>query len=856
MMADPTDEPRPAPGTRQRVVDVDRELLAIADRYAQNVQIYRNVLMIRHARNDHYVNGNQFIDYDPVSNQFFELEAGSEFAHTNNQLVTFVRSRAAMLAKSRGKYQADPLGTDRRLRHAARFAQAFCDHELAEQPEDERYMEGLRMTVHGRSYRREVATLTGPPVRMPQLGAQPFQAGEDAYFCTDCGQGGRYAQPQPQQPQPGGAAPAELQQPPQGAAPGEPDAAAAPADACPSCGSANVTVTRAERAEAVTVTGYAEQPSVKLETHWISDYHHWWDPGAGTPSLSPWREIRTLAVKEVVEDRYPDADVRVGFNQTGEDLGLEYQRMLERSAGAYDTNPFAVANGAAGGYGPTDELRCEVREVWLSRDLIKNLIPRADTKIGKRTLRKGVPLGVQLPDGARFVVIGHKLVDIESQDANDVLTDFADGLRPNSGYARGIEDWIPLQDRLNTYGTWTMTWLAMCAVGNLVANPDLITQPEMRNALGVPGKVIEADGCLTGEDLSHAVTRVSGEPFQPAVVGLEERAKGDLQTMSATYATASGVPNAPIDTATGVNAMLDQVQQLQAPVLRLRAWSEAQWLKRRLKLARKYYWDPVFIRGGAKAGALAGQMITRVDIDGEFSITPVEDSYLTRTAGQVRSDVVAALKLGYGQPNLPDEVQDLIAKTFAVDDVDAKGARWRMVAEMRIARVLDAAEQIAPELDQALAAVPEGQMVAGPDGQPLDARAMVLQTARQNLISAAMPEEDDADPVFVNTYTDWRISDEGLAAPKWIRQAFLDLVHLHKQQAVAKAQEQQAMELAATAPARQAAAAEAGAQSERDEAAKDREAGRRQSEADRAAEREDALRSRDADRRRAAEAEL
>ena len=793
--------------------DAPAELLRIADRYAQGVREFRNLLMIRHARNDHYVNGNQFIEYDPVTNQFFELDAGSEFAHVNNQLVTFVRARAAVLSKSRSKYQVTPKSTDRRARQKTRFITAFIDNQIDEQPEDERYMEGLRMVTHGRSYRREFVALTGPEVDQPVFEEEPFAATEDAYQCPDCASGGHFQAPQGEQS----------------------------VDACPKCGSENASVVRAVRASVPRVTGTSKVASVAIHTQWLADYHVWWDPGAGTPAKSPWAEVRQLCVNEEVEERYPNCTGK-GQRASGEDLGLEYQRMLERSPGNYDTDPYVTAEQNIAGWGGGDDLRTEVREVWLTPPLISNLVPDMDGIFPSATLRKGVPLGEQFPKGVRLVVVGNSVVDVAHEAKNDHLFDFYDGLRPNAGYARGIEDWRAIQDRINSLGTWGMTWLAMAAVGNTVINPDVITDPEMRDGFGVPGKTIQADGCLTGEDLGRAAVRIGGEPFQPAVINLEERAKGDLQTMAATYATATGVPSAPIDTATGVNAMMDQIQQLQAPVLRLRAAAEASWLRGRLRLARRYFFDPHFVRlSGGQAGTLPGKMITRDDLDGEFWIKPVEDSYLTRSAGQIRNDVAGALKLGYANPQLPEEVRGLIGKAFAIDDVEDLSAQWRLEAERRIEAVMSAAEQLTPMLAEAMAQAGNAPVQMGPDGLPVDMRAVVVQSAIDRLVEQARPDPLDEHPIFIKAYRAFRITDECREAHPLVKDVFLTLVNLHKQGIVEAAQEEQMAAIAAEAPMREASRAQAAQDHEQEQSAKDRDLERQREAANEDALRENAL---------------
>lgn len=615
--------------------------------------------------------------------------------------------------------------------------------------------------------------------RIPVVEEVELQLGTGAGLCGACGYSGEEAEFYPQEQEiapemadtsaligPGGAETGEEPEmqgapvveeaemiAPEGVEAMEAPEMAGPVPMCPACGSDVVQITPVEPVTTQQVTGYEEKQVGDLDIQCPSIYNLRYDVSAGLEGSNylVWDEWMD---REVVTGLYPGLKLP---NDSGTEVQGTVREALERhtvAAGSRDT---------------ARQDRIKLRRVWIRPCMYSTYVFPEDTKTVAGPIPKGTKLTDLFPKGLYLALAGDLVVDVreEEKDAHWCGTGYF--LLPTSGLHDGISDMREPQRQLNTGKSLLNLWMRHQASPAVLVNPLLLDPAEWS---GEPHKAVpiksENLGLVEGMDITKAVYPVTGTPFPAGVMAYGAELKNDLQLTAHATDFAGGLPGVNNSTATGAQIAQSLAQSIHTTQLAQRAYVDARTAELALKLFRKYCWDERWVQLKGDYGDLDGEYFTAADIDFDFRVEPVLDSWLPRTKLEKQENLEKALMVlgsAGGFAMAPPELVAEIADVYGVNFGDEKFSQSVRVARARINQMKAALPGVM-ELAQGL---PPTEMTMDPmTGAvvevPIDPIAEIGGLLVQSLQPPLNPREMGMEE-GINYLRAWFLTDEGRKSP-------------------------------------------------------------------------------------------
>ena len=202
------------------------------------------------------------------------------------------------------------------------------------------------------------------------------------------------------------------------------------------------------------------------------------------------------------------------------------------------------------------------------------------------------------------------------------------------------------QRQMNSGKSLLNLWMRHQASPSTLINPLLVDPAEYS---GEPHKNVpikyENLGLIDGMTIRDGVFPIPGTPFPGGVMAYNDVLKSDLQLAAHATDFSGGLPGVGNKTATGAEITRDLAQSIHTTQLAQRAYLDAKTANLILKLFRKYCWDERWVQLKGKYGDLDGQYFSAADIDFDFDVQPVLDSWIPRTKQEKQQNLETALNV-------------------------------------------------------------------------------------------------------------------------------------------------------------------------------------------------------------------
>lgn len=565
--------------------------------------------------------------------------------------------------------------------------------------------------------------------RRPIVENQEISLAEPAAYCADCGMGGTQQEFSGLNADTGQAE-----------------------TACPYCGSVNVIPIAGASSSMPAVTGFEEVNAGDLRLQNPSIYNLRYDAALGL-ELSPWLLWVEWYDKDVIDAIYPD------LKKSTEEPTDTQLRAKDALAGLTER---------AGTTGARVDERVKLTRMWLKPAKYPNYRIDHETETLSGVIPKGTYLSNLCKNGVYICMVGDTVVDIRHEDKDDHWCGTGYHILPNSGLHDGAEDMCNPQVNLNTVKGLVNMWMRHNATPAGLWNPLLL---DGRDWSGSPGDFApikhENLGMVEGLDITKAVHFPPGQQMPPGVFQYGEMSANDLQLTAHVTEFSGGLPGVSNNTATGAEITRALAQQIHTTQLAQRAYLDAKTSKLVLKLFRKFCWDERWVYLKGKEGDFEGEYLSAADVDYEFEVEPVIDSWLPRTKMEKQQNLekaIAVIAQAGGLAMAPPELIAEIADTYGVDFGDERFHQAIRMARHRIDQMTETLPGILPFLQflpptQLIADPLTGQMVEMPVDPMVELGGALLETLKPKFNARELGHE-----LAINFCRAWYLTDEGIKA--------------------------------------------------------------------------------------------
>lgn len=179
-------------------------------------------------------------------------------------------------------------------------------------------------------------------------------------------------------------------------------------------------------------------------------------------------------------------------------------------------------------------------------------------------VKAGSVLGNLFPKGLFLNVINGEMVSIRHTKTNSHWNMVRYGLRPNATAGSGLQHLKPLADIIND------SFNFQYAIAQTHANPRILILKKYLKKLPGFNRVFAIDKLPDNKNLSDLIHVVEGSKANSVVDYIIDKMQGLMQFIAGTFSQNSGVPDARMNTATGVAAMQENIANRILPAVQLR----------------------------------------------------------------------------------------------------------------------------------------------------------------------------------------------------------------------------------------------------------------------------------------------
>lgn len=735
--------------------------------------------------------GEQLGQFDAGGQWFdFSREPGDPI-YVVNFVQYFVGSLIKEWVRSRAALDVAAVSDSIEMRAGARPLAEFIrlnERRIWTPTKNER--EGKQTIILGNSFRyTRFNPKLGLRQRVPRIEEQQLTLGGAAFYCGDCGCMG----PQDEAEQP----------------------------ACGQCGSRNVAISQAPVVPAPRVTGFDYRQSGDADTRVVSPFEIKLDLHANDLEESSYLRRQQFILRQVLESAFPWAilEAETGAGDGADDLGLQYQRQIERSAG----NVTGEVNGSPGTR--EDDGLIRFRQYWLEPERYCHFRWESDEVMADgEVVRAGTRALDLFPRGLCFSTVAGTILEASPEAKNDLWDQMKWELMPGNAFGHGIEHMVEQNMISNDFFSLMYEAAMHYTLGRTILNPTLIDRQDWKNK---PGWVATMkQGVTRNDDPGRAATIISPQANFGALQSMMEQVKGDMRlTSGGAFNTASGVGEPEASTATATAILRDQALSMLLPKLTRKTEIEIATGRKWLRIIRDYDLYEAYFSRISQFSEFEIEQARQLDPEYDLIITPRPGSLMPQSEMEKLAALDRAGQMGgvpggiFNRQVFPDHIRRLVCDYLNVPFVADKSQADERNTMIRLHRLLRFAEQMEQAdaareamIGQASGQVDPAQMQALAAQPVVDPATLLAQAAE---IAPVRWRYDDH-PTCMETIEDWFRRDQGLNASPVAELLINDLYSRHLQGLQLKQQEQMMaqagpqMMAAAAAPPASAGARESG----------------------------------------------
>lgn len=502
------------------------------------------------------------------------------------------------------------------------------------------------------------------------------------------------------------------------------------------------------------------------------------DLNAESPNESTYWIYRDLVARRKAEFFY-----KIKFPQTA--------NITPEQKIAYDAQRFGVQ--ANGNLGSSTSAKTSVNVSWsemCSREVgyfdleiygdtminIETELPNpVKTKTGRviTSIPANTILGDLFDKGLILTVINEVLVNIRHTSKKNYKDCIRYGIRPASPNGSGLKHIKPLAEIVND------SFNFQYSIAQSQANP--ITLIWRKYLKKIPGftKAYFVDNLPDNQSLSNLIHVQKGEAANGIVDFIIEKIQGLMQFVAGTFSQNSATPDARMNTATGVAAMTENVNNRILPAIQLRVTADVEARYKIGEFLQEFRDEDELAELADECGQDTVDLFLKCNLRSSVMITVKSGS------DQPKSDLMTVNNLTTFA-NLANSVKDTdFATDFLPSAADALklpmsigyGHEAKRQAERRLAMIKEGTKAAAKKAseDQQYAALPPNEI----------AQEIVSEVLRvcEGELAQIYPEvlilhvEND---VFLETYKDWMLSDAAQNANMVLKLAVAQMMTVHQ----------------------------------------------------------------------------
>ena len=678
--------------------------------------------------------------------------------YISNVLGYFINALVTEYSRSQIVYDVDSISTALERVGAARLAGEALQYIRRDTwRATEQLREGKFTIICGNSFRR--TRLTKNPrikIPVPHFEERMIGIGGGSYQCTnpECFQLGDVE---------------ELQSSGQGYA-------------CPQCGHDAPTIHDGLQVP-MQVASFREEPAVEVKTSVVDPFEVKCHLHARTLAESPYLRWSVMAYERQIKVQFPWAQFESGTRGTPANLGLLYQREMERSPGNI-ASQIDLAQGAAGSFDGLTEFNCYWFEPWYYADYV---FPE-DTMMGDgEVVTAGTKLVQTHPNGLALAKVHNTIVNVWEESKGDQWGHQRWDMMPDQFWAHGIEDMIQSAKQRNEIKSLLYEILLKHAAPKKYYNPLKLRRADIQSR---PGWAVPLKNASAQDNPANYVFTEEERAGGPELQAFLEQTNRDMQLEGGgAFSPQPGMPDSDNPTARGKIIMRDAAVQMMIPKLQLKAETEIGTAIQTLRLVHRYELMDYYAGRGAEYAQYELQAFKELNPDRDLIVTARAGSEMPVSEDDRRNDLELALTMGQlpggiFNPAIPPEIRKLAMERLNLPletDHTSPDERKQQMEIRRLIVWAQEAEKAGLDIEQAAMIA-----LAGVDGQSPIAPVMFMV---------------DDHEVHVNRIVRYFLTDAGMQASPLLQRLLMDHMQQHLQGEVMKQQQMGVLAVAAQAPA-------------------------------------------------------
>ena len=660
-------------------------LLGEAERIEAEDRASYHMIHRKWVTNLHFFAGEQLGFFDD-SGQWQDVarEPGDPI-YVVNIVQYFVQSLIKEWVRSRAALDVEPVADSIEARAGARPLAEFIKlNQRRVWTPTKSELEGKYCVITGNAFRyTRFNPDLGMPMKIPNVEEKEVSVGGSAYYCSACQKYG--------------------------------DASELDEDApkCPECGSPKVAISKAPTAKAQIINGFSTRQSGDADTVVIDPFEIKLALRANDVNDSSYLRRQRLILENVMRATFEwarfEPESSSGRGGT-EDLGLQYQRQIERSAG--NVNGYITSSPGQ----REDDGLGRYRQYWIEPERYMHFVWQEDERMADgEVVKRGTRARDLFEKGYYFGVSSSVVLDSSHESKRDHWDQLKWSLMPGSVWGHGIEHMVEQNLISNDFFSLAYEAAMHSTIGRTVINPTLLDRDEWKNR---PGHVaVMRTGVTRNDRPSEAAAIITPAANFGALESLGQSVKNDMRlTSGGAFNTASGVGDSEANTATATAILRDQALSMMLPQLVRKSEADIATGLKWLRIIKRFDLYEVYFKRISMYSEFELKQARSLDPDYDLIIEPRVGSILPQSELEKLQSFEKAASLG-GIPGgifnvqvFPEHIRRLLCDYLNLPFEADKSQVDQRNTMLRIQKLLELAEELEEAHDQGQQALAAGMI--------------------------------------------------------------------------------------------------------------------------------------------------
>ncbi len=550
-----------------------------------------------------------------------------------------------------------------------------------------------------------------------------------------------------------------------------------PEEACPQCGSQNVLIEQMPEIPVNNVVGSSRVKVGDLCCEVIPFFNLRFDL-AYRLEESPWLIYRRRVRRDVLKGHYPALNIALSETQ---DTGLIAADALVRSAQAISGTS---RSGLITDTSRSQPEACDLVEMWLDPCIYADYInPEPFQTLSGVTIQEG-SISEQFPDGMCMLCVddGKIILDVHNEHHREHFVSSPFHIKPLTGLGDGVVDIVEIQRQFNQINSQIYTQISTAATPAVLYDKDLM-RGDSANYIGMPHQNIPVDltGLPENRGIRDAVFPLAPQGIPGHVIQYAQQFLNNMFQLTAhTTDFSGGLPGVDNRTATGAQIAAANAQSLHAPYLELLADVNKRTMELALNLYRRHCLDRRYYTIASKHGKQDGIWLRASNISDDVEVEVIPESHLPQSGLERRERLKEFISFFGNVQGLMEAEKmnpELVAQLTDLYDIDIESDDYSIAAEVGRGRI-EQMRQLLPYVAQLTA---QASAAGGPPGQVMVPDQMggfmpvdINVFAGRLLVNALDPPPDVFETAHLEAagyYREWLTTDDGMEAPRPLREA-------------------------------------------------------------------------------------